>query len=108
MNHAVHVLGFPTDDPATVLAPSGLTQQLDAVTLADPTQAGLIGSVVEPLMGLTLTNVVASPGDTLTVVGPVGEIPDYQVGLTLLLDAGGVWHFPNAGHLAAAFTAAQE
>lgn len=104
--HTVYAVGFSTEDPATVFAPAGLNQELDALTVPDGEFVALIAGI-DPVMGLTFSNLSLVEGDLVTVTGPAGEIPDYQIGLTLVADQAGVAHFPNAGHLAAAFTLAQ-
>lgn len=103
MNHNVFCIGFSTADPQVVSAPSGLGEVDDIAVPVDETVA-LISSVSDA-MGLTFSNLTLSAGDTVSVVGARGSIPDYQSGMFVVANADGVCYFPNAGHLAAAFSA---
>lgn len=101
--HAVRLIGFPTDDPNVVAAPSGL-DTTDLVTVVESDSVGIIDAV-DDYMALTLTvdGVTPAAGDLVAVVGPVGDIPDYQRGMLFVSD-GEKCHFANAGHLSAAFS----
>ena len=115
MHHTITAIGSETGADNTIAAPSGLTGT-DLITIPD---GGIVASInsVGDFMALALTLKVAGPtgftptgdqlepGDTIAVIGSVGSIPDYQRGGFLTVDADRLAHFPNAGHLAAAFSA---
>lgn len=118
MNHNVTAIGFASvDTPGQLSAVAGLNGEVDVIATVPGDTYAVIASVGD-YMAITGNLVVAgdgewapgpvpSPGDTITVVGSVGSIPDYQRGLTLVIDVDGVAHFPNAGHFAAALAANQ-
>lgn len=114
MNHNIEALGFATSDVATFAAVSGMSGEIDIIA-AVPGEVYAVIESVGDYLALTGNLVIAgdpwvggpvpSPGDTITVVGSTSQIPDYQRGMTLVINKDGVAHFPNAGHFAAAFNA---
>lgn len=118
MNHNIVAIGYADLGSPTFTAVAGIDGGTD-ITNIDPGETVAVIESVGDYMAITGNLVTrvdnddcweaagAQPtaGDTITVVGSVGRIPDYQRGLTLVVDVDGVAHFPNAGHLAAAITA---
>lgn len=102
--HAVRLIGFPTEDPNVVAAPSGL-ESVDNVTVTESDVVGIIDGVGDYFaLNLSVDGVTPAAGDLVVVAGPVGDIPDYQRGMLFVSD-GQVCHFANAGHITAALSA---
>ena len=116
MHHTITAIGTEALDPAQFAAYSSLTGETDLIAVEDGDVVAVVNSVGD-FMSLALTFKTVDPdgwtvnpaqpesGDTVAVVGSVGAIPDYQRGMFLSVDADGVAHFVNAGHLTAAFDA---
>lgn len=112
--HTVKCVGFVTDDPSTISAPtSGSdvgTQDIVTVATGDrvavPTSVGDYLGVtfalydVDATAGWTTAAVQPTAGDLVAVVGSLGVIPDWQAGMLWVVNDDGVAFMANAGHLA--------
>lgn len=104
--HQLFAVGFATDDPDVIAGPDGFGT-LGNIAVPAGAAVGLIDTV-DDLMGLTFANLSPAAGDRVVVVGTVADgLPAYQVGFDFTVDADGVAHFSNAGHLAAAIAEAR-
>ena len=111
MHHIVTAIGTEALDPLSIVAPSSLSGDTDLITVEEGQTVAVVNSIGDYMAlaltfktvdpdGWTINGSQPEPGDTVAVIGAVGSIPDYQRGMFLTVDADGVAHFVNAGHLA--------
>lgn len=104
--HTVFAVGFATEAPDVIAGPDGFGT-LGNIAVPPGASVALIETVDE-LLGLTFSNLSPAPGDRVVVIGTTDDgLPPYQTGFDFTVNAAGVAHFSNAGHLAAAIAEAR-
>jgi hypothetical protein len=102
-HHSCYCIALADNGDGTVNAVSSVDGDIDVLTVPPGKTALIVDSIAGP-MGLTFTNLTPAGGDTIAVTGPLGEIPDWQVGLFFSVDDNGRAYFTCAGHLAQQFS----
>lgn len=111
MNHNVFCIAQADNGDGTVKAFTDASGNTDTVTVDIDFPAAVVETISGP-MGLTFSSppelaTNLGPGDTITVVGGLGEIPDWQIGMFFVVSRDGRAYYPNAGHLAVEFSKVQ-